>query len=91
MNGCRQNESAKSSPINDGLESCGYLWISGLVDVKFYHCLDFILTAPIYCRDPLVSKFALMNIKLINLLDGLKVSSFSANFHFWGNYPLTTL
>ncbi len=63
----------------------------------FYQLFGLILTAPIHCRGSIgeqvmvnFSKSVLMN-KLIYILDGLRVSTFSAVFHFWENTPLRLL
>ncbi len=72
--------------LTDGLESCGLLWC-------FYQLLN-ILTAPFTPEDPLVSKWCNAKFlhpfwwrnKFIYISDGLRVSTFSGNFHFWVSY-----
>ncbi len=59
-----------------------YLWIF----VMFISAVwTLILTAPIHCGDPLVSKGC--NAKLLQILDGLRISTFSPNFHFGLTIP----
>ncbi len=67
--------------------TCGLLWC-------FY---QLILTAPIHCRasigEQVMHCYISPNLfwrrnKLIYILDGLRVSTFSANCHFWVNYSI---
>ncbi len=84
------------------LESCGLLvdycdvFISYLeTDLSFWETL--ILTAPIHCRGSFGEQ-VMLNLqmssdeknKLIYILGGLRMSKFSANFHFWVNYSLNS-
>ncbi len=69
-----------------------YLWII----VMFLSAVwTLILTAPIHCRGSIVEQVMECYIspnlfwwknKLLYILDGLRRSTFSANFHFWVNY-----
>ncbi len=53
----------------------GLEWF-GLLVMFLSAVWTFILTAPIHCRGSIGEQ----------MMDGLRVSTFSANFHFWVNY-----
>ncbi len=89
VNGCRQNESPKKS---SHLNQVYYLWII----VMFLSAVwTLIWRHPFTAEDPLVSKWCNATFlqiwwrnKLIYILNGLRVNTFSANFHFWVNLRL---
>ncbi len=72
-----------------------YLWII----VMFLSAVwTLILTAPIHCKESMVSKWC--NAKFLQIcsdeesnyiLDGLRVSKCSANVHFWVNYSFNRM
>ncbi len=75
----------------DGMERCGLLWcFYQLFGLSFWR-------HPFTAEDPLVTKWFYATFlqicfwwrnKLMFILDGLRVSTFSATFNFWVNYLL---
>ncbi len=89
-----QTQIFTSQDINAGPESGDYLWI---IVIFLIICLDFdsdgthSLQRIHYCASDVMLNFAkYVQMKKL-ILDGLRVSIFSANFHFWMNYSFTLL
>ncbi len=78
--------------LTDGLEWCGLLWcFYQLFGLSFWRH-PFTAEHPLlrhWCRDTFLQTW--WRKTLVYISDGLRVSTFSANVHFWVNYKMEQL